>query len=220
MFFPTLLIACEQFVPCAQEKSLSCGVGCATGGLLLGCEGAAGPVSSPAQGRVRQSTLPTATSSWVFNISTDGDRQALWAMYSCVCLLSQDFFFFFNYVWPQFEFFLCWGNSQKNVLYSPIQVFLHIDHIFLSLLQAEHPRSLSLPLVHPALQTFNHLRGPLVVRICLVPGTSELDPNGPSSLEFSDIPSRTDMQTQNLDLSSKQIMLIFSKWVNSYRSTF
>lgn len=94
MFFPTLLIACEQFVPCAQEKSLSCGVGCATGGLLLGCEGAAGPGSSPAQGRVRQSTLPTATSSWVFNISTDGDRQALWAMYSCVCLLSKDFFFF------------------------------------------------------------------------------------------------------------------------------
>lgn len=39
MFFPTLLIACEQFVPCAREDSLSCGVGCATGGLLLGCEG-------------------------------------------------------------------------------------------------------------------------------------------------------------------------------------
>lgn len=94
MFFPTLLIACEQFVPCAREESLSCGVGCATGGLLLGCKGAAGPGSSPAQGMVRQSTLATATSSWVFNISTDGDPQDLWAICSCVCLLSQELFFF------------------------------------------------------------------------------------------------------------------------------
>lgn len=55
-------------------------------------------------------------------------------------------------VLPKFESVLSQGTTQKD-LHSLLQVFIQMDQIPPSLLQVDHPRSLSLSLY----QTFNHL---------------------------------------------------------------
>lgn len=97
-----------------------------------------------AQSRARQRHLPTAVSSWALRISKDGEPQALWV----VCLSTV--------TGKKPNFFLCLtrvsagpvpGTTEKAclcLLYSPLQVFMHM--VPLSLLQAEHPMALSLSL--------------------------------------------------------------------------
>lgn len=93
-------------------------------------------------------------------------------------------------VLPKFESVLSQGTTQKD-LHSLLQVFIQMDQIPPSLLQVDHPRSLSLSLY----QTFNHLHAlycSCAVSTCLVTETPEMDPsNGSAGVKFSKIPSRS-----------------------------
>lgn len=151
MFLPALLIACEQFVQSAGEERLSCDAV----RLTYFYWGGKGPLemiqSKPLlkAGLAEQSTHSCAQlgleylQGWKPPGSPDNVLLCSSTMRGKV-LISD--------VLPKFESVLSQGTTQKD-LHSLLQVFIQMDQIPPSLLQVDHPRSLSLSLY----QTFNHL---------------------------------------------------------------
>lgn len=151
MFLPALLIACEQFVQSAGEERLSCDADCETHILLLRWERASGDdtVQAPAQSRVSRAVYPQLCPIG-FGIPPRMETPRL--SRQCIAVFiyyerKSANFWCFTKIW------VCPVPGYHPERSSLPASFIQMDQIPPSLLQVDHPRSLSLSLY----QTFNHL---------------------------------------------------------------